>query len=138
MEPADIRQAISRGDLPETMICFRRDQALKWARAADLKPAAAPEPEGRPAPGSASALEGLLETDPPILKRALKAVGLDLVETLLAGASEGASRIILDNYDHGMAKELMAFREQSSPPEPAVLQGAVRVLGDHIRKLLGM
>ncbi len=127
--PQALCQMLAQGKLPETLVMLPREAALKWA--ARYKPQA---------PGAAeqeSVLNGLLEAEPPVLQRALKALGLANLTTLLAGASPAARRIILDNYAPSLRDELEGQMQQIPPPEAEQFKSVVRLLAKQIERFLG-
>jgi len=127
--PQALCRLLAEGKMPETLVLLPREAALKWA--AQYKPQV---------PGSAeqeSVLSGLLEAEPPILQRALKALGLTNITTLLAGASPAARRIILDNYAPGMREELEDQLGQVPPPEGEQFKSVVKLLAKQIERFLG-
>ncbi len=127
--PQALCQMLAEGKMPETLVMLPREAALKWAAQYKPQPPGAAEQE--------SVLSGLLEADPPVLQRALQALGLANITILLAGASPAARRIILDNYAPTMREELEAQMQQIPPPEAGQFKSAVKLLAKQIERFLG-
>ncbi|MBI5523661.1 MAG: cyclic nucleotide-binding domain-containing protein [Desulfarculus sp.] len=150
--PPSLCRMLQKGDLPETMVYFPRQEAMRWAEGLKLPPAQpVPEQPAPPAQPAASAsgqecpspseapslLEMLMREHQDLLARALGLMDQANLLVLLSGASP-ASRLTLWQYlEPPVTRELQAMLEHSAAPGPTRFAGAVNVLRRGIIKLIG-
>lgn len=119
LAPHQLLERLARGEGPESMVFFSRQEALSWAarlRFAPQGPAPTAEMEldrRDQAPPAEQmppvSLEALLMADAPLLQRSLAAIGAGKVAALVGRASERARKVILDNLSPSLRKELAAM-----------------------------
>lgn len=146
--PPTLCRMLQKGELPETMVYFPRQEALRWAGGLKLPPQ--PEPESPQPPADAAAdeegvssdeapslLEMLMQEHQDLLSRALGLMDQTNLLVLLSGASP-ASRLTLWQYLEPTAcRELQAMLEHSAAPGATRFAGAVNVLRRGIMKMKG-
>ncbi len=132
--PHDVCQRLAAGELPKTMVFFRREPALAWAKEHQGQGGAdVPDPER----GALSTLEEVLLAERQVLIKALAGIGSSTVETLLAGGSELSQRIIVKHLPDRVKAGLPADLSRLPRPSDSDFRRAVEQLAAGIRMTLG-
>lgn len=134
VSPHDVCQRLAAGELPKTMVFFRREPALAWAKEHKGQGGAdVPDAER----GPLSTLEEVLLADRKVLIKALAGIGTSTVETLLAGGSDLSRRIIAKHLSERVRSGLPADLSHLSAPAEADFRRAVEQLAAGVRMALG-